>query len=84
MADIELSKDDRNHLIRQMQKILREDLDIEAGNMETGFVLDRLIPLIGHTYYNRGLRDAAAIAARRADDIADDLYAMEKSETAAR
>ncbi|WP_417689879.1 DUF2164 family protein [Roseibium sp.] len=84
MAELELSKDEREELTRVIQNALHEELDHDVGNMEAGFLLDRLLVPLGHTFYNKGLRDAAAVVARRADDMTDDLYALEKSGVSAR
>ncbi|WP_417671733.1 DUF2164 domain-containing protein [Roseibium sp.] len=84
MAELELSKDERDELARTIQEAVREELDHDIGNMEAGFLLDRLLVPLGHTFYNKGLRDAAAVVSRRADDIADDLYALEKSSVPSR
>lgn len=80
MADIELTSEERAHLTRQIQEHVREELDHEIGNMEAGFLLDRLSEALGVTFYNKGVRDAAALFARRADDLADEFYALEKTE----
>lgn len=81
MADIELSSEERARLTRQIQEHVREELDHEIGNMEAGFLLDRLSEALGATFYNKGVRDAAALFARRSDDLADEFYALEKPET---
>lgn len=81
MAVIELTSKERAHLTHQIQEHVREELDHEIGNMEAGLLLDRLSEVLGATLYNKGLRDAAALFARRADDIADEFYALEKPDT---
>jgi len=78
MAELELSKEDRERLTPLVQDYARDELDQDIGNMEAGFLLDRLIGPLGTVFYNKGLRDAAALFARRADDMADELYAMER------
>ncbi len=79
MAELELSKEERERLIRIIQQFSEDELDQEMGNMDAGFLLDRLIGPLGNTFYNMGLRDAGALFSRRAEDIADELYAMEKA-----
>lgn len=78
MAELELSNEEREQLIRIIQQFTEDELDQEMGNMDAGFLLDRLIGPLGNTFYNRGLRDAGTLFARRADDMTDELYAMEK------
>ena len=77
MDDKPLAPEDRARLARAIQEAVLQELDHDIGNMEADMLLDRLLPLIGGTYYNMGLRDAAAVVAKRADDIADDLYTLE-------
>lgn len=78
MSDLELSREEREALTRQIQKILADELDQDVGNMEAAVVLDAVAKALGATFYNKGLKDAGAVFSRRADDIADELYALEK------
>ncbi|MEJ8475477.1 DUF2164 domain-containing protein [Roseibium algae] len=78
MAELELSKDEREQLVRVIQDHMRDELEQDIGNMEATLLLDRLVGPLGDTFYNKGLRDAAALLSRRADDMADELYTMEK------
>jgi len=78
MSDIPLSKDDRILLARQIQRFLDEELDVEIGNMDAERLIEFLSTSLGARFYNLGLRDAQALFSRKADDIADEIYALEK------
>jgi len=78
MSEFELDKDTKTRLARQIQRYLADELEVDIGNMDAEFLIDFLSGSLGAHYYNLGLKDAHALFARRADDIADELYSMEK------
>ncbi|MBN9671288.1 DUF2164 domain-containing protein [Roseibium aggregatum] len=78
MSDFELDKDTRTRLAGQIQRFMDEELDVEIGNMDAGFLIDFLSGTLGAHYYNLGLKDAQALFARKADDIVDEIYALER------
>ncbi|MFD1696686.1 DUF2164 domain-containing protein [Roseibium aestuarii] len=78
MADDLLSPQEQDALAREIQTWVRDELETEIGNMQALMLLDRLNDTLGAAHYNRGLRDAAAAASRRNDDLVDDLHALER------
>ncbi len=78
MADIEFSKDERAALVRQIQLYFKEELNQEIGQFDAEFLLDFVIQDIGPYFYNRGLYDAQVIVAKRAEDIGDAIFELEK------
>lgn len=78
IADEILSKDDREALTLDILTYARDELDIDMGNMDAGFLLDKMAETLGAVFYNKGLQDAGKLFAQRAEDISDDLYALEK------
>lgn len=80
MADQTLDKDTRHRLATQIKRYLDDELEIDIGNMDAEFMIDFLASNLGARFYNQGVRDAAAVFARRSDDLADDFYGLEKVE----
>lgn len=78
MAELELDKDTRTRLALQIKRYMDEDLDIDIGNMDAEMLMDFLTPTLGAHFYNLGLKDALALFARKADDINDEIYALER------
>jgi len=78
MSELKLDKDARTRLALQIKRYLDEELDLEIGNMDAEFLIDFLTPTFGAQFYNLGLKDAQALFARKADDLNDELYAMEQ------
>ncbi len=73
-----LSNDERALLARRIQRFMAEDLDTDIGNMDAERLIEFLTPSLGARFYNIGLRDAQALFARKADDINDEIYALER------
>jgi uncharacterized protein (DUF2164 family) len=78
MKELKLDKEARSLLTSQIRNYLDEELEIEVGNMDVEFLVDFLSGSLGAHYYNLGLKDAQALFARKADDITDEIYAMER------
>ncbi|MEP3045931.1 MAG: DUF2164 domain-containing protein [Roseibium sp.] len=80
MTDQTLDKETREQLADQVKRYLEDEHEIQIGNMDATFLIDFLATNLGAKYYNQGVRDAAAVFARRSDDLADDFYSLEKAE----
>ena len=78
MKELKLDKDVRARLTAQIQRYLDDELDLEIGNMDAEFLIDFLSGSLGTYFYNLGLKDAQALFARKADDVTDEIYAMER------
>ncbi|MHA7777857.1 DUF2164 domain-containing protein [Roseibium sp. M-1] len=78
MTDLTLDKDARTRLAYEIKRYLDNDLDIDIGNMDAELLVDFLTPALGARFYNLGLKDAQAIFARKAEDLNDEIYALEK------
>jgi len=78
MAEISFSRDETKLLVGRLQDYLNDELDTELGNMDAEFLLEFITRELGGVFYNRGLNDAHALFAKRADDLADEIYALEK------
>jgi len=78
MTDLKLDKDARTRLALEIKRYLEGELDIDIGNMDAELLVDFLTPTLGARFYNLGLKDAQALFARKAEDLGDEIYALEK------
>ena len=73
-----LEKDDRVTLARALRGYLKAELDLEVGGLEAEFLLDFMAERLGPRVYNQGLGDARFAFSKRADEIAEVIYELEK------
>ncbi len=78
MTDIEFSKEEREAIVTEIKAYLRDDLDIEIGGVDAGFLLDFFSEKVGAYFYNRGLYDAQALLSKRMDAIGEAIVDLEK------
>jgi len=78
MAEITFTSEERDIICRKIQLYLREELDLEVGQFDAGFLLDFFAEEIGPYFYNRGLYDAQAILESRLENIGEAIYEIEK------
>ena len=78
MARIELDKPIRDALTRTLSRYLKDELDVEVGGMDALLLLDFLADTLGPHFYNQGLADAQAVLAKRLEDLAEAITAIEK------
>lgn len=79
MDELSLKKEDRTRLALQIQHFMDNELEIEIGNMDAERLIDFLAGSLGAKFYNQGVKDAGALIARKADDIQDELYGLERT-----
>ena len=77
-AGIEFSKEERDLIVAEIKTYLRDDLDIDIGGVDAGFLLDFFAEKIGGYFYNRGLYDAQALLSKRMDSIGEAIIDLEK------
>ena len=73
MTMIRLSKEERRVLIEAVRDYCRDELDVELGEFDGGFLLDFFTERVGPLYYNRGVADAQRFLAQRVSDLSDEL-----------
>lgn len=78
MAEIKFSKDEREIIVKKVQRYFEDELEQEVGSFEASFLIDFFAKEIGSYYYNRGLFDARAILEQRLEVITDAIYDLEK------
>ncbi len=78
MTAIEFSKEEREAIVTEIKAYLRDDLDVEIGGVDAGFLLDFFAEKIGGYFYNRGLYDAQALISKRIEEIGEAIVDLEK------
>lgn len=73
-----LTRDEMQEAASRLRTYLREEMDIEAGQLPTEMLVEFIERDIGRLFYNRGLRDAEAVVRQKVEDIADALYGLER------
>jgi uncharacterized protein (DUF2164 family) len=79
VPDIKISNDERAWLVSRIQDHFTEELNQDIGNMDAERLIEMFAETVGSIYYNHGLRDAHALMSRKMDDLADELYTLEKT-----
>ncbi|MBN8528633.1 MAG: DUF2164 domain-containing protein [Caulobacterales bacterium] len=79
MKPIELSPEARRAAADTLRTWLRDELDVEAGGLQAEMLVDHIAATLGPIFYNRGVADARAVVARRAEDMDEALYGLERS-----
>ena len=78
MTEIEFSKEERDILVAEVKDYLRDELDIDIGGVDAGFLLQFFSEKLGCYFYNRGLYDAQALLSKRMDAIGEAIADLEK------
>ncbi|WP_298125191.1 DUF2164 family protein [Brevundimonas sp.] len=78
MTPFALTREETADLVQALRDIAREELDQEISALQAEMLLDRIRTTIGPAFYNRGLYDAQAAVAARAEDMADAILALER------
>ncbi|MET3855232.1 DUF2164 domain-containing protein [Rhizobium sp. OAE497] len=81
MKAVEFSKDEKAQLSARIQHFFDSELDQSIGIIKAELVMEFFAKEIGAAYYKKGLQDAHAVFAKRAEDVADDIYGLERAAT---
>ncbi len=80
MKKIEFSKEAKAAIVSSIRRYFEAELDQPIGALPAEFLLDFFADEIGAHYYNQGLRDAQAALLRKMEDLAEDIYLLEREE----
>ncbi|MFT4955522.1 MAG: hypothetical protein ACI8U3_001915 [Brevundimonas sp.] len=78
MKPVELSREARAAATARLRTWLSDELDQDIGGLQAETLLDALSAEIGPLFYNRGVADARAVVAARAEDLDEALYGLER------
>jgi len=69
MAEISLSKDDTDRIVKKIKFYFNDELDQEIGGFEAEFLIDFFAKEIGPYFYNRGLSDANTLFTEKSEEL---------------
>lgn len=78
MKPIELSKDARAAATGKLRDYFRKELDQDLSQLPAEMLLDFISKEIAGVFYNRGVHDAQELVQKKADDIVEALYGLER------
>lgn len=78
MKKIVFPKEDKAAIVARIRQYFESELDQRIGELPAEFLLDFFSAEIGAHYYNQGLRDAHAALVKRMEDVAEDIYLLER------
>jgi uncharacterized protein (DUF2164 family) len=78
MSKIELPKEAADAAAKALSKYLKAELDVEVAGFDAVFLVDFITERLGPYYYNQGLADARAVVAKKADEVGEAIYGIEK------
>ena len=78
MDEIEFSKDEMDRIVGKVKKYFIDELDQEIGGFEAEFLMGFFAREMGSYFYNRGLSDAHALFADKADEIGYLIQELER------
>tara|TARA_B100000959_G_C14950903_1_gene611854 strand:+ start:323 stop:568 length:246 start_codon:yes stop_codon:yes gene_type:complete len=75
---MEISKENREIIVRDIQEYFKNELDQEIGNFDAGFLLDFFAENVGGFFYNQALTDVNTLMREKTEAITDGLYELIK------
>jgi len=79
MKPIALSREETADLTRRLRDFARDELEQEISQLQAELLLDLIREQVGPAFYNRGLYDAQAVVAARAEEIGEAILALERT-----
>lgn len=78
MKPIAFSREETADAVAALQRYFQRELDVELGKLPAEMLLDFLKETLGPRFYNKGLADAQAMVAAKADDLVEAIYTLEQ------
>ncbi len=80
MKPIRFSREEVAAITAKLRPYFRDELDVELRDLPAEMLIDFLAREIGPFFYNRALYDAQAVLKTKADDLAEAVAGLERSE----
>nr|WP_316629108.1 DUF2164 domain-containing protein [uncultured Brevundimonas sp.] len=80
MKPIRFSREEVAAITAKLRPYFRDELDVELRDLPAEMLIDFLAREIGPFFYNRALYDAQAVLKNKADDLAEAVAGLERSE----
>lgn len=78
MKPIEFSKEELRDMVRRLQAYFTDELDQDLGALPAEMLIAYIARDLGPAFYNRGLYDAQALIAAKAEETIDAIYGLEQ------
>lgn len=79
MKPIAFSREETAAITGKLRAYFRDELEVDLATLPAEMLLDFLGREIGPFFYNRGLYDAQAVVAKKAEDIGEAIAGLERS-----
>ena len=73
-----LTREELQEAASRLRAYLRDDMEVEVGQLPAKMLVEFIERDIGRLFYNRGLRDAEIVVRQKVEDVADALYGLER------
>ncbi|MEN5168966.1 DUF2164 domain-containing protein [Brevundimonas pondensis] len=73
-----LTREELQDAASRLRAYLRDEMDVEVGQLPAEMLVEFIERDIGRLFYNRGLRDAETVVRQKVEDVADALYGLER------
>lgn len=80
MKPIKFSREETAAITAKLRPYFRDELDVELRGLQAEMLIEFLTSEIGSFFYNRALYDAQDVLKKKADDIAEAIAGLERSE----
>ncbi|PZO05142.1 MAG: DUF2164 domain-containing protein [Alphaproteobacteria bacterium] len=78
MKPIAFSREETAAITGKLRAYFRDELEVDLAALPAEMLLDFLGREIGPFFYNRGLYDAQAVVAKKAEDITEAIAGLER------
>ncbi len=73
-----ISKEQKMHIIRQIQQYFRDERGEEIGDLAAEFLIDFMIQQLGPVLYNQAIDDVQAVLNQRMAAFEEDVDALKR------
>lgn len=73
-----LTREELQEAASRLRAYLRDDMEVEVGQLPAEMLVEFIERDIGRLFYNRRLRDAEIVVRQKVEDVADALYGLER------
>jgi len=78
MKPIAFSKEELRDMVGRLQAYFADELDQDLGALPAEMLIAFIARDLGPAFYNRGLYDAQALIAAKADETVEAIYGLER------
>lgn len=72
------SREEKQHLVRELQTYCVDELDMELGGFQAEFLLDFMVKQLAPHTYNQALKDVEALIWDRTERLNEEISALAK------